>query len=62
MLLYLADWLTNTFSAFNAFTYITLRAIMAALTALVMSFVLDVVIQYCKIIEYIITKYFLCSI
>jgi phospho-N-acetylmuramoyl-pentapeptide-transferase len=40
MLLYLADYLTQLFSGFNAFTYITLRAIMAALTALVMSFVL----------------------
>ena len=40
MLLYLADYLTNLYSGFNAFTYITLRAIMGALTALVMSFVL----------------------
>jgi phospho-N-acetylmuramoyl-pentapeptide-transferase len=40
MLLYLADYLTQLYSGFNAFTYITLRAIMGALTALVMSFVL----------------------
>jgi phospho-N-acetylmuramoyl-pentapeptide-transferase len=40
MLLYLADYLTQIYSGFNAFTYITLRAIMGALTALVMSFVL----------------------
>ena len=40
MLLYLADFLTQIFSGFNAFTYITLRAIMGALTALVMSFLL----------------------
>ena len=46
MLLYLADFLTQLYSGFNAFTYITLRAIMSALTALIMSFVLGpVVIQ-----------------
>jgi phospho-N-acetylmuramoyl-pentapeptide-transferase len=44
MLLYLADYLTNLYSAFNAFTYITLRAIMGALTALVMSFVLGPIV------------------
>jgi len=44
MLLYLADYLTNVFSAFNAFTYITLRAIMGALTALVMSFLLGPIV------------------
>ena len=40
MLLFLADYLTELYSGFNAFTYITLRAIMGALTALVMSFML----------------------
>jgi len=44
MLLYLADYLTQLFSGFNAFTYITLRAIMAALTALIMSFVLGPIV------------------
>jgi phospho-N-acetylmuramoyl-pentapeptide-transferase len=44
MLLYLADYLTNLYSGFNAFTYITLRAIMGALTALVMSFVLGPIV------------------
>jgi phospho-N-acetylmuramoyl-pentapeptide-transferase len=44
MLLYLADYLTQLYSGFNAFTYITLRAIMSALTALVMSFVLGPVV------------------
>ena len=44
MLLFLADYLTQLYSGFNAFTYITLRAIMAALTALVMSFVLGPVL------------------
>jgi phospho-N-acetylmuramoyl-pentapeptide-transferase len=44
MLLYLVDYLTNIYSGFNAFTYITLRAIMAALTALIMSFVLGPVV------------------
>lgn len=40
MLLFLADYLTSLYSGFNAFTYITLRAIMGALTALIMSFML----------------------
>ena len=44
MLLYLADYLTELYSGFNAFTYITLRAIMGALTALIMSFVLGPVL------------------
>jgi len=44
MLLYLADYLTQLYSGFNAFTYITLRAIMGALTALVMSFVLGPIV------------------
>ncbi len=44
MLLYLADYLTQLYSGFNAFTYITLRAIMGALTALIMSFVLGPVL------------------
>jgi phospho-N-acetylmuramoyl-pentapeptide-transferase len=44
MFLYLADYLTNLFSGFNAFTYITLRAIMGALTALIMSFVLGPIV------------------
>ena len=44
MLLYLANYLTDIFSAFNAFTYITLRAIMGALTALIMSFVLGPIV------------------
>ncbi len=38
MLLYLTDFLTSIFSGFNAFTYITMRAIMSALTALLLSF------------------------
>jgi phospho-N-acetylmuramoyl-pentapeptide-transferase len=46
MLLYLMNFLTEMYSGFNAFTYITLRAIMSALTALIMSFVLGpIVIQ-----------------
>jgi phospho-N-acetylmuramoyl-pentapeptide-transferase len=44
MLLYVADYLTQLYSGFNAFTYITLRAIMGALTALVMSFVLGPIV------------------
>ncbi len=40
MLLYLADSLTDVFSGFNVFTYITMRAIMSALTALLLSFML----------------------
>ncbi len=37
MLLALADWLQNYFSAFNVFNYITLRSILSALTALALS-------------------------
>ncbi|NND54877.1 MAG: phospho-N-acetylmuramoyl-pentapeptide-transferase [Gammaproteobacteria bacterium] len=44
MLLFLADYLKDIYSGFNAFTYITTRAIMGALTALVMSFVLGPVV------------------
>jgi phospho-N-acetylmuramoyl-pentapeptide-transferase len=44
MFLYMADYLTSLFSGFNAFTYITLRAIMGALTALIMSFVLGPIV------------------
>ncbi len=39
MLLHLAEYLSRYVSGFNVFTYITMRAIMAALTALVISFV-----------------------
>jgi phospho-N-acetylmuramoyl-pentapeptide-transferase len=39
MLRYLAEWLTQFYSGFNAFSYLTLRAILAALTALVLSFI-----------------------
>jgi phospho-N-acetylmuramoyl-pentapeptide-transferase len=39
MLRYVAEWLTQYYSAFNVFSYLTLRAILAALTALVISFV-----------------------
>jgi phospho-N-acetylmuramoyl-pentapeptide-transferase len=38
MLRYLAEWLTQYFSGFNAFSYLTLRSILAALTALLISF------------------------
>jgi phospho-N-acetylmuramoyl-pentapeptide-transferase len=37
MLRYVAEWLTQYYSAFNVFSYITMRAILAALTALVIS-------------------------
>ncbi|MGE0114810.1 MAG: phospho-N-acetylmuramoyl-pentapeptide-transferase [Steroidobacteraceae bacterium] len=40
MLYYLAQQLAAHFSGFNVFNYLTMRAIMAALTALIMSFVL----------------------
>lgn len=40
MLLLLAEYLKQFYTGFNAFTYITLRAVMGALTALVLSFVL----------------------
>ncbi len=39
MLRYLAAWAEQFHSGFNAFSYLTLRAILAALTALVISFV-----------------------
>ena len=39
MLIYLADYLKDVYSGFNVFTYITLRAILSALTALVISLV-----------------------
>ena len=38
MLLYLTDWLAQHESAFSVFRYLTLRAIMAVLTALIISF------------------------
>jgi phospho-N-acetylmuramoyl-pentapeptide-transferase len=38
MLRYLAQWLTEYYSGFNVFSYLTLRAILAALTALSISF------------------------
>ncbi len=38
MLRYLAQWLTEYHSVFNVFSYLTLRAILAALTALLISF------------------------
>jgi phospho-N-acetylmuramoyl-pentapeptide-transferase len=37
MLRYVADWLTQYHSVFNVFSYLTLRAILAALTALLIS-------------------------
>jgi phospho-N-acetylmuramoyl-pentapeptide-transferase len=40
MLLELAQWLAKDVRAFNVFGYITLRAVLACLTALVMSFIL----------------------
>lgn len=39
MLMYFADYLKDLYSGFNVFAYITLRAILSALTALVISFV-----------------------
>src|SRR5512137_2477595 len=38
MLRYVADWLTHYYTGFNVFSYLTLRAILAALTALLISF------------------------
>jgi phospho-N-acetylmuramoyl-pentapeptide-transferase len=38
MLRYLTEWLTQYYTGFNAFGYLTLRAILAALTALAISF------------------------
>jgi len=40
MLRYLAAWLTEFYSGFNVFNYLTLRAILAALTALSISFLI----------------------
>ncbi|NOY73454.1 MAG: phospho-N-acetylmuramoyl-pentapeptide-transferase [Gammaproteobacteria bacterium] len=39
MLLYVADFLSNYFSIFNVFQYLTFRAILGVLTALIISFV-----------------------
>lgn len=39
MLIWLSEYLTEFYSAFNVFSYLTMRAILAALTALVLSFV-----------------------
>jgi phospho-N-acetylmuramoyl-pentapeptide-transferase len=39
MLLELAQWLAKDIRAFNVFSYLTLRAVLACLTALVLSFV-----------------------
>jgi len=39
MLIWVSEFLTNYYSAFNVFSYLTMRAILAALSALVMSFV-----------------------
>ena len=39
MLIWVSEYLTTFYSAFNVFSYLTMRAILAALTALVMSFV-----------------------
>ena len=38
MLLILADWLEQYVRAFNVFGYLTLRAVLASLTALLISF------------------------
>ena len=40
MLLYLTNYLAQFESAFNVFNYLTMRAILGALTALVLSFVI----------------------
>jgi len=40
MLVYLAEYLSSFYSGFNVFQYITLRAILGALTALVLSFMI----------------------
>lgn len=39
MLLYLTEWLSQSYSGFSVFQYLTLRAILGTLTALVISFV-----------------------
>ncbi len=38
MLIYVTDYLTQLYSGFNVFSYLTTRAILSALTALVLSF------------------------
>ena len=40
MLLTLSQWLAQDIRAFNVFSYITLRTVMATLTALVISFII----------------------
>jgi len=40
MLVYLADYLSQFNSGFNVFQYLTLRAILGVLTALLMSFII----------------------
>ena len=40
MLLYLAEYLAQFESGFNVFSYLTMRAILGALTALILSFVI----------------------
>ncbi len=40
MLLWLADWLSQFYSGFNVFQYLTFRGILGALTALIISFLL----------------------
>ena len=40
MLVYLADYLSQYYSGFNVFQYLTLRAILGVLTALLLSFVI----------------------
>ena len=44
MLLELAQWLSKDFRAFNVFGYITLRMVLAAMTALVISFIFGPVV------------------
>jgi phospho-N-acetylmuramoyl-pentapeptide-transferase len=39
MLIWVSEYLTSLYSGFNVFSYLTMRAILAALTALVLSFV-----------------------
>jgi len=40
MLLYLTQYLANFESGFNVFNYLTMRAILGALTALLLSFII----------------------
>ena len=42
MLVYLAEYLSRYYSGFNVFQYLTLRAILGVLTALLISFVIKV--------------------